>query len=444
MKIDKDLFLSILNQTIEDNPLASRAALAVDKVEFSQEVQTLSVSLGKTSTLKINLDFIQKNCLTEKHVQSLLVHEFLHIALGHTVKFDQMTLGLNVALDAVINSIIHRKLGAEYSSMMSNYYRSAEGIYRLLRPMDEADRHSANMAVINKSRVDTIEEIHASLYNGTALADDVLSIALDLDARTPPCSPPPIFLGDHDGKKMQDCVMDEEASDRLRRSLVCLDGHGIFKDAYSIYPPLLRPRPTNPQIPPEWSVYTHAVLKRLLIPDSTKGVSLCRETSLHLPVINSRDRRGALKSIWSPLVPDIEWKTPSPQRHSTVQIYLDVSASMNGVLDYLIRLLAGFGSYIRSPLWAFSTIVEEAKILNGRLVAKTTGGTRLGCVYEHLLKTSPPRALVISDGYVEGKKPQITSPCKLEALIPHDGHELIFTQIHGIPVTRLTDLSRTA
>ena len=443
MKIDKDLFLSILNQTVEENPLACRAALAVDKVEFSEEVQTLSVSLGKTSTLKINLEFVQKNCFTEKHVQSLLVHEFLHIALGHTMKFERMTLGLNVALDSVINSIIHRKLGAEYSSMMSNYYHSAEGIYRLLRPMDDSTRRVANMATINNSPVDPLEGIHASLYNGTALADDVLSIAQNLDSKAPHSPHPPIFIGDHSHEKIQEYTLDEEVSARLRSSLVCLDGQGIFRDACSTYPQSLRPTVLNPQVPYEWMASAHAVLKRLLVPDVSVGVTLRRESGHLLPVLNSRDRRGVLKSMWSPFVPEIEWRIPVLQRHSTVQIYLDVSASMNGVLSHLIRLLSAFGSYIRRPLWAFSTAVAEATIVDGRLITKTTGGTSLACVYEHLANTTPTHALVISDGYVEAEKPKIKSPSRIEALIPHDGHELIFTQIHGIPVTRLPLLARS-
>jgi hypothetical protein len=110
---------------------------------------------------------------------------------------------------------------------------------------------------------------------------------------------------------------------------------------------------------------------------------------------------------------------------------------MNGVLQHMIRLLSEFGSYIRKPLWAFSTEISEAKIVGGELQTRTTGGTRLGCVYEHLRKTRPAKALIITDGFVEDGKPSGTGPCHVEAIIPHDGHDTILSNVHGIPVTRL-------
>jgi len=439
MEIDQTLFLSILSQTLEDNPLACRAALAVDKVEFSNEVQTLSVSLGRTSTLKVNLDFIRRHCATEKHVQALLVHEFLHIALGHTMKFDEMTPGLNVALDAVINAIIHRKLGVEYSSMMANYYSDAKGLLKLLRPMEEGDRRSTNIDSLNRRPVDPMNALHAALYNGTVLADDVLSIARDCatETRLRGIRGRPNFLGDHSGESWRRRKVEGEVESRIRRTLVCLDGVGVFRDPRFCHPQSLKPPERTSGLCPTWRNSTAAVLKRLLVPDRSGGVPQYSEISHHLPILHSGDRRGVLKSIWNPIIPEISWTNPRRERGGSVQVYLDVSASMNGVLRHLVRLLAEFGSYIRKPLWAFSTEICEAKIVGGELTARTTGGTRLGCVYEHLRKTKPDRALVITDGFVEDGKPAGTNLCHIEAIIPHDGHDTILSKIHGIPVTRL-------
>lgn len=137
MRINQDYFRSLLQETIDENPLACRAVLSLCRVDFTNSVETLAVSLGQPSVLQVNLGFVRRHCQTEKQVKAVLIHEFLHILLGHTLKFKKMTPALNLALDAVINAIIHRRLGTEYSSMMANYYREAQGLLALLRPMEE-------------------------------------------------------------------------------------------------------------------------------------------------------------------------------------------------------------------------------------------------------------------------------------------------------------------
>jgi len=106
-------------------------------VEFTPAVQTPAVSLGNRSVLQVNLDFVREHCETEDHVHALLMDEFLHILLGHTVNIQRMTPALDIALDAVINAIIHRTCGASHSSLMASYYAGAKGPLRLLRPMTD-------------------------------------------------------------------------------------------------------------------------------------------------------------------------------------------------------------------------------------------------------------------------------------------------------------------
>ena len=91
MRIDQDYFRSLLQETIDENPLACRAVLSLCRIDFTESVQTLAVSLGRPSVLHVNLGFLQRHCETEKHVKAVLIHEFLHILLGHTLKFKKMT-----------------------------------------------------------------------------------------------------------------------------------------------------------------------------------------------------------------------------------------------------------------------------------------------------------------------------------------------------------------
>jgi hypothetical protein len=163
-------------------------------------------------------------------------------------------------------------------------------------------------------------------------------------------------------------------------------------------------------------------------------------------VLNASDRRGALRALWSPLIPEIAWDTAHPRPAGSVQIYLDVSGSMNPFLDALIALLSGFSSHIRQPLWAFSTQVHPARIVGGELQTSTTGGTMLGCVYQHIRQTRPAKALIVTDGFVEDSSAGACPKelCTIEAIIPHDGHDTILVNQHKIPTTRLCRLSPAA
>ena len=63
-------------------------------------------------------EFKTIDCKTQDHVKALICHEFLHILLRHTERSGPASPAEHVALDAVINAIIHRELGPAYSSMI--------------------------------------------------------------------------------------------------------------------------------------------------------------------------------------------------------------------------------------------------------------------------------------------------------------------------------------
>jgi hypothetical protein len=448
MQIDQDYFRSLLQETIDENPLACRAALSLCRVDFTGSVQTLAVSLGKPSVLRVNLEFLQHHCATEKHVKAVLIHEFLHILLGHTLTFKKMTPALNVALDAVINAIIHRKLGHEYSSMMAAYYREADGLLRLLRPPTEEEKSTLNHALWHRLPCDPLWQLHSSVYTGQALAEDVFSVARSMGGKISEAflAGRPSLLGDHDRDPAEFENLDPSEERKLRQALVVLDARGVFHDQDANRPQILRAAPVQQSVPAAWRAKTLPVLRRLIVPDPRSRLTL-PQTRTHLaPVLNTSDRRGTLRSLWSPLLPDIAWDTAHLRPAGSVQIYLDVSGSMNPFLDALVALLAGFSSHIRQPLWAFSTQVHPARIVGGELQTSSTGGTMLGCVYRHIRQTRPPKALIVTDGFVEDSSAAECPRelCAIEAIIPHDGYDTILVKQHKIPTTRLSQLTKTA
>jgi len=127
---------ALMHELMDENPFAIRAVLKILVVEFTDAVPTLAVTNEPQPRLLINLKFIDQHCRTEEHVKALLCHEFLHVLLRHTDEPGAPSKARHLALDAVINAIIHRQLGETYSSLMSSYYGQARGLATMLRPMD--------------------------------------------------------------------------------------------------------------------------------------------------------------------------------------------------------------------------------------------------------------------------------------------------------------------
>ena len=133
-------FHNVYRELIDENPLAIRAVLKVLCVEFTDSVPTLAVTCEARPRLLVNLAFVRAHCRTEQHIKALICHEFLHVLLRHTERFTTLTPPEHLAVDAVINAIIHRSLGPDYSGMMSRYYADERGVARLLRPMTDDER----------------------------------------------------------------------------------------------------------------------------------------------------------------------------------------------------------------------------------------------------------------------------------------------------------------
>jgi len=359
-----------------------------------------------------------------------------------------MTPALNVALDAVINAVIHRRLGEEYSSMMAAYYREADGLLRLLRPTNQEENSADYSAKWHNRPCDPLLLLHTSLYTGQAIADDVLSIANSMGGKISEVflAGRPSLLGDHDRDPSELEKLSPADEHKLKPALVVLDAKGIFSDKDATKQQILSRAPLQKSVPALWRAKTLPVLRRLIVPDPRSRLTL-PQTRTHLaPILNASDRRGALRSLWSPLIPEIAWDTVHPQPAGSVQVYLDVSGSMNSFLDALVALLAGFSSHIRKPLWAFSTQVHPARIVGGELQTSSTGGTMLGCVYRHIRQTRPGKALIVTDGFVDDSSAAACPRdiCTIEAIIPHDGYDTILTKQHKIPTTRLSKLSAAA
>jgi hypothetical protein len=121
---------------------------------------------------------------------------------------------------------------------------------------------------------------------------------------------------------------------------------------------------------------------------------------------NARDRLApARRQLGGP---GTLWSQPGmvrarvPQRPSKAHVYLDVSGSMANLLPHLLSLVLPYVTSGQADIFQFSTIVEalpKSRLVQGKL--RTTGGTDINCVLEHVLETKPlvRRALILTDGY---------------------------------------------
>jgi hypothetical protein len=85
-----------------------------------------------------------------------------------------------------------------------------------------------------------------------------------------------------------------------------------------------------------------------------------------------------------------------------VAVYLDVSGSMALWLPVLLESLTEAAALLRWPLYGFSTEVHpvtRSELAAGRF--RSTGGTHIACVAQHLADSRIGRAVVITDGDVQ-------------------------------------------
>jgi predicted metal-dependent peptidase len=444
-------FHNVYRELIDENPLAIRAVLKVLCVEFTDTVPTLAVTCEQRPRLLVNLAFVREHCSTEAHVKAVVCHEFLHVLLRHTERFTALTPAEHLAVDAVINAIIHRSLGRDYSGMMSRYYADERGVNRLLRPMDDEEQQRAKRNSWGGLRASAAEKLVLSawsgLYDGRLVVDDIGDLARDLVKRR---KRHVSLLGDHENLatgRSEDAEPTGSLADALDTALKAMNGSGVFRSpkgrgiGAEAYRSEVRAADTAVDT---WRRETYAVLRRHLLPDPRSIARELSPRSFTLPVLSPGDRRAALRSLWSPFLPDARWDTEHPVRAGSAHVYLDVSGSMYAEMPVIVALLGRLAAYIRRPFWAFSNVVAPARIEQGRLIAATTGGTSMGCVLEHVARTKPRAAIIVTDGYIEAVRPQqvaATAGTRLHVIVTRDGNAALL-QRAGLPYTQLSRLPK--
>jgi len=446
-------FHTMVEELIDENPFAIRAVLKILGIQFTESVPTLAVTVESPPRLLVNLSFLNTYCQTEKQSKAVIIHEFLHVLLRHTEEKRRMTPARHLALDAVINAIIHRQYGAEYSSMMSSYYGDATDIKKLLRPMDNEEQVWYEEHLYPTGQLPQWAHAWNALYEGRLIADDIESLVLQIEQTKPEAKSKkgPFNLQKNSGIEIGDLLGDHEEFDRalpeelqeaLEEAMREMNGSGIWREpktrgiGANPYEALFTAK-NEPLL--RWQKKTLEVLKKHLQPDIKSRTSRNLPLEYRIPVLSPSDRRAFVRSLWASFLPDASWVTTIPKRSGTAQIYLDVSGSMNAEMPQIIALLGRLSRYIRRPFWAFSDVVSPALIEKGQLKTTTSGGTSMACVLEHLAETRPAAAVVVTDGYIEQVEQKLiakTSSTRIHAIVTRDGNPSALRRV-GIPYTQL-------
>ena len=455
--MNETYFKALLQELIDENPFSVRAVLKILGVEFTDSVPTLAVTREKSPRLLVNLAFLEEHCQTEKQVKAVIVHEFLHILLGHTEDKKAMTPARHLAFDAVINAIIHRQYGWEYSQMMSSYYEKALGLKILLRPMNryEADRY--RNWIRPQSELYRLCTLWDALYQGNLIADDIESLAQEMAQRKPDrvLADGPILISGGNPEDIGDLLgnhqdmsdaLPEKLQEALDQALKEMNGSGIWREPWSrgvgARPEEALFRSDNRPLR-RWQEKTLAVLREYVEPDRKSRARREEAHEYRIPVLSPGDRRAFLRSQWSPFLPDAGWSTTVMKQAGTTQVYLDVSGSMDQEMPLIIALLGRLSSHIRRPFWAFSDVVAPAVIQGGLLKTTSTGGTSMSCVLEHVVETRPASAVVVTDGYIEEVELDLlrkASATRIHAIVTRDGSPsalrwagISYTQLDEVP-----------
>jgi len=445
--VNEQLFRAIVAELIDENSFACRALLKILSIEFTGQVPTLAVTTGDEPRLLVNLAFVQAHCRTECHVKAVICHEFLHVLLRHTDRIAPVTEADHLAVDAVINAMIHRELGTQYSDFMQTYYADVKGLHRLLRPWfhGEIQEYGAQR--------DQRDRIWSALYQGKLVADDIRDLARDLKPSGHIKPPKGGWLGNHAGQGIAgaDAVEDDQDGagtlspivvEALDRALKTMNGEGIWRSPNGrgigahAYANRVRALDEGVAL---WQRHTWNVLRKHLVPDPRAPKTEDVLAACQLPVLSPGDRRSFARALWSPLLPDAIWQSPRRISRGTAQVYLDVSGSMSAEMPLIVTLLARLGQHIRRPFWAFSNVVAPAVIKNNQLLADTTGGTSISCVLEHIARTRPDAAVILTDGYIETIEHTLiknTARTRLHAIVTRDGSPHLLARA-GIPYTQL-------
>ncbi|MEQ1632074.1 MAG: hypothetical protein ABL997_06855 [Planctomycetota bacterium] len=394
-------------------------------IEISEEVETAEVTVGLVSRMRFNPRFVERHCATDERLFVLVLHELLHVVLGHTRLFPKPTYAHNIAFDAVINAMIARQhKEPEFLELLREVNSWTDFPSRLLRPAPGWPEQPEPMP---QDATKAERELHTRLYGKDS--KDVTYhelfelLAQCVDERVPG---PARLLGGHgpgsdrtgDGASANEFFDGDEAVDPTLRDVlqrIVREWPAPFREQMLDRGQKAHDLALNSSQPAD------AALERALFEFFERAGldALARRTRRRRTAVEhtawsvvpqGADRRGHVRTLCLGR-PPLFWEAPSTRTsrlRSPVPaafVYLDVSGSMDPYLGALRSALRKPVLEGAARLFSFSTLVAEIDVRTfGTRATRSTGGTDVDAVLQHVLalpaRERPQRIAIVTDGFV--------------------------------------------
>jgi hypothetical protein len=419
MEITKKEFKEILFEVVSEDFYNYEAFLNIVSIDFTDKVETLAITFGEKPNMLVNINFIRQHCAIKEHLKALIFHELLHINLGYNIIFpddEEKTIIYNIAFDAIINSVIHKIKGEEYSSFMKSLYSKDGDISLILGPYDENLSTGSIVlddlwrklyksdSVIYRDVIDLLEDKTKDLKNDIFLiGSHPIGVPYISDSIVKTQAKNEIGEVKNQIPKIKDflmnklrslCINDKNLSrgDNLEnnKNMGYSDDLNDFKKSADKAKTIL-----------SWKIKIYKSILRFLEDSKSRVKNSKGDYDFFSPVLNNKDKRSFIKSMWNDNFVFSRWTTIKNIDSKQANVYIDLSGSMTHELPYIISVLFKLKMYIKNPFWAFSNKVEKAKFEGNKLISKTTGGTSIIPVFEHIKEKKIKKAIIITDGYFE-------------------------------------------
>jgi predicted metal-dependent peptidase len=390
---------------------ALAALLRLVDIVPTEAIPTAAVECRVQPRLLINPDFVERHARTSEKLLMLVMHELHHVLLGHTTLFPTHTPVQNFVFDCIINALISRMFPQpEHLGFLNDYYSDASFPECLLRPVagwpHVADAVPLGIAALPERARAEAAAIHRALYSEAgATYAEVYEILPRLLSNAALGEIP--LLGDHGENSAT-------AGDLERRAPVLFDIVREIVEEWPLPPDPIRGRSfadivTDKRRSVRRARSNRKILRQLIrkVAGSEHHGSVRQFTrapdapTTPMPRLDRRStvmRALGIEPLWYSTTDNTRRRLPVEQR---VHVYLDVSGSMNGVCDALYGAVLDCHGQVHPTVHLFSTRVSDvtlAQLRDG--VCRSTGGTAIDCVAEHIATHRIRRAVVITDGWV--------------------------------------------
>lgn len=389
--------------------------LRLGSIRIDRSVPTAAVGCTESPVLRINPDFVARYAATPERLHALVLHELLHVTLGHTRRGPRVSPEDNLVYDAIINATICRlHPSPAFTDLFTTLYaedRFPECLLRPApgwRPTEDAEAVPVPPALADSS-LGQAAAIYRRLYSIGCTESELRELLRAL-GHAGAAMPLDRLLGDHtDADRV--AAPARSALGEIIRGIVTASRNRGPEDASG------RRGEGGPLV--EWDderIRNHRRRMFREVRDLIRDIGGCD----HGPSANARglrpesiavggpatrlDRRGvvarALGTPWLLGSNHIEQLRRVPITVDT-HLYFDVSASMNEVLPIVANAILSCRRELRPRIHQFSTVVESLAMTDlaaGRL--RTTGGTDIGCVAAHMHRHQVERAVIVTDGFV--------------------------------------------